>query len=38
MSANAAGISYEALCVHLIAHAALDAPVAPAAPATATGA
>ncbi|MBX3607960.1 MAG: D-alanine--D-alanine ligase [Piscinibacter sp.] len=32
MSAKAAGMSYEQLCLHLIAHAALDAPPAPAAP------
>ena len=25
MSAKAAGLSYEALCVHIVAHAALDA-------------
>ena len=38
MSAKAAGIGYEQLCVHLLAHAALDAPAAPAAPTAATGA
>ncbi len=31
MSAKAAGISYEQLCIHLLAHAALDAPPAVAA-------
>jgi D-alanine-D-alanine ligase len=38
MSARAAGISYEQLCVHLLAHAALDTPATHAPAGAATGA
>jgi D-alanine-D-alanine ligase len=33
MSAKAAGISYEQLCLHLVAQAALDTPLPPTPPA-----